>query len=117
MTRPSAASSATCVSPSRPTIVRASSPPRHIFSKTSFAILPLIVPSSMRTNRPARRAGVTGELRMRSEEHTSELQSHHDLVCRLLLEKKKNRLHGLEEPEVVTDAHGLELRHGDCERP
>src|SRR5437773_3880049 len=28
------------------------------------------------------------ELR-RSEEHTSELQSHHDLVCRLLLEKKK----------------------------
>src|SRR5437773_9616632 len=26
----------------------------------------------------------------RSEEHTSELQSHHDLVCRLQLEKKKN---------------------------
>src|SRR5437773_5019788 len=28
----------------------------------------------------------------RSEEHTSELQSHHDLVCRLLLEKKKLKL-------------------------
>src|SRR5436190_9985795 len=28
---------------------------------------------------------------MRSEEHTSELQSHSDLVCRLLLEKKKKR--------------------------
>src|SRR5260221_9983210 len=27
--------------------------------------------------------------RHRSEEHTSELQSHSDLVCRLLLEKKK----------------------------
>src|SRR5438034_3732104 len=27
----------------------------------------------------------------RSEEHTSELQSHSDLVCRLLLEKKKHR--------------------------
>src|SRR5437773_7094092 len=27
----------------------------------------------------------------RSEEHTSELQSHHDLVCRLLLEKKKQK--------------------------
>src|SRR5260221_4849408 len=27
--------------------------------------------------------------RSRSEEHTSELQSHSDLVCRLLLEKKK----------------------------
>src|SRR5260221_8965458 len=26
----------------------------------------------------------------RSEEHTSELQSHSDIVCRLLLEKKKN---------------------------
>src|SRR5260221_7360087 len=28
---------------------------------------------------------------LRSEEHTSELQSHSDLVCRLLLEKKKNK--------------------------
>src|SRR5438034_5865410 len=27
----------------------------------------------------------------RSEEHTSELQSHSDLVCRLLLEKKKTK--------------------------
>src|SRR2546426_2125272 len=30
----------------------------------------------------------------RSEEHTSELQSPCNLVCRLLLEKKKNRVHG-----------------------
>src|SRR5476649_3081307 len=29
--------------------------------------------------------------RIRSEEHTSELQSHSDLVCRLLLEKKKKK--------------------------
>src|SRR5438132_9431935 len=29
---------------------------------------------------------------MRSEEHTSELQSHSDLVCRLLLEKKKKNI-------------------------
>src|SRR5215204_7817868 len=29
----------------------------------------------------------------RSEEHTSELQSHSDLVCRLLLEKKKKTEH------------------------
>src|SRR5438034_9437793 len=29
--------------------------------------------------------------RVRSEEHTSELQSHSDLVCRLLLEKKKEQ--------------------------
>src|SRR5438132_9651452 len=34
--------------------------------------------------RPPRKAS-------RSEEHTSELQSHSDLVCRLLLEKKKKK--------------------------
>src|SRR5260370_19597981 len=31
---------------------------------------------------------------LRSEEHTSELQSHLNLVCRLLLEKKKEKSHG-----------------------
>src|SRR6185369_17788254 len=35
------------------------------------------------------RGHVRGEIRLRSEEHTSELQSHLTLVCRLLLEKKK----------------------------
>src|SRR5438874_6372062 len=30
---------------------------------------------------------------IRSEEHTSELQSRRDLVCRLLLEKKKKNVH------------------------
>src|SRR5438034_8111022 len=42
----------------------------------------------------------------RSEEHTSELQSHSDLVCRLLLEKKKNELiseHGTQ--------HIIEVNH------
>src|SRR5699024_12730675 len=34
--------------------------------------------------------GAPGSPRGRSEEHTSELQSRFDLVCRLLLEKKKN---------------------------
>src|SRR5260370_15233107 len=34
----------------------------------------------------------TGDVRgLRSEEHTSELQSHLNLVCRLLLEKKKQQ--------------------------
>src|SRR5438034_6596511 len=36
------------------------------------------------------RAGFT-TLQHQSEEHTSELQSHSDLVCRLLLEKKKKQ--------------------------
>src|SRR5699024_12658229 len=35
--------------------------------------------------------GVDGEHEGRSEEHTSELQSRFDLVCRLLLEKKKKK--------------------------
>src|SRR5206468_12440054 len=34
---------------------------------------------------------VADEVAVRSEEHTSELQSRSDLVCRLLLEKKKKR--------------------------
>src|SRR5260221_4169162 len=34
---------------------------------------------------------VGGLSETRSEEHTSELQSHSDLVCRLLLEKKKKK--------------------------
>src|SRR5476649_1866807 len=41
---------------------------------------------------PALEPWATGRmLEARSEEHTSELQSHSDLVCRLLLEKKKKR--------------------------
>src|SRR5438874_8210130 len=34
---------------------------------------------------------------MRSEEHTSELQSRRDLVCRLLLEKKKKKIKETQE--------------------
>src|SRR5690349_22925312 len=37
------------------------------------------------------RAGDHRAARARSEEHTSELQSRRDLVCRLLLEKKKKK--------------------------
>src|SRR5206468_10466134 len=37
------------------------------------------------------RAVSAGARKNRSEEHTSELQSRSDLVCRLLLEKKKNK--------------------------
>src|SRR5438034_9489970 len=44
--------------------------------------------------RGARAVGIeidAPHLAQRSEEHTSELQSHSDLVCRLLLEKKKKK--------------------------
>src|SRR3954463_15628045 len=41
----------------------------------------------------------------RSEEHTSELQSHDNLVCRLLLEKKKRR--GIPAREEATSCFSL----------
>src|SRR2546426_6790063 len=55
------------------------------------AKLGLEVPSPPLRPRPLlRRAGELLRLGARSEEHTSELQSPCNLVCRLLLEKKKN---------------------------
>src|SRR2546430_15680163 len=45
----------------------------------------------LRQQQPSESAGLAGAGRAaRSEEHTSELQSQSNLVCRLLLEKKKN---------------------------
>src|SRR5947207_4713914 len=41
--------------------------------------------------RPLHRPQADADAGRRSEEHTSELQSHSDLVCRLLLEKKKRQ--------------------------
>src|SRR2546426_7082903 len=43
--------------------------------------------------------------RARSEEHTSELQSPCNLVCRLLLEKKKNITNTVRSPAPPTDSH------------
>src|SRR5260221_915319 len=52
--------------------------PRLVSEKRTFGL------SSPKSLRWIERAALD-----RSEEHTSELQSHSDLVCRLLLEKKK----------------------------
>src|SRR5207247_3287171 len=53
--------------------------------------------------RPAHRAG------RRSEEHTSELQSRVDLVCRLLLEKKKiNEITARREESTITRSAEIE---------
>src|SRR5947207_8333911 len=43
----------------------------------------------------------------RSEEHTSELQSHSDLVCRLLLEKKKKKKKQQSTQAEQTNRHEL----------
>src|SRR5256885_9443486 len=57
------------------------------------------------------RVPVSVPARRRSEEHTSELQSPCNLVCRLLLEKKKKTL---VRPGVPDDGH---LPRGDLRRP
>src|SRR5260370_19619085 len=46
---------------------------------------------SLRVHHAFRNPALTGISPARSEEHTSELQSHLNLVCRLLLEKKKRQ--------------------------
>src|SRR5438094_7464677 len=65
-------------------------PPRStLFPYTTLFRSGLRWGAHLRARRPAHRDdSIAGDLR-RSEEHTSELQSPYDLVCRLLLEKKK----------------------------
>src|SRR2546430_7469079 len=63
----------------------------EIYTLSLHDALPIYTPSGV----PSRdhRAVPAGDLRVheeRSEEHTSELQSQSNLVCRLLLEKKKH---------------------------
>src|SRR6266700_6824640 len=63
-------------------------PPRStLFPYTTLFRSP--TPRAGRVFRPASNRGAAGG---RSEEHTSELQSRENLVCRLLLEKKKNKI-------------------------
>src|SRR5438132_11315884 len=64
----------------------------EIYTLSLHDALPIYGRVRTRQLHPHRR-GLGGERAdgPRSEEHTSELQSHSDLVCRLLLEKKKNR--------------------------
>src|SRR5260370_10613662 len=42
---------------------------------------------------------------VRSEEHTSELQSHLNLVCRLLLEKKKKKQSEYTQTQLLNSSH------------
>src|SRR2546430_4307232 len=50
---------------------------------------------------------------IRSEEHTSELQSQSNLVCRLLLEKKKQHTDPVAAPEHLGEA--IRARHGEVQ--
>src|SRR5438874_9945260 len=60
-------------------------PPGHVLQH------PLLVAVDAPLARLLVERPAVGELPARSEEHTSELQSRRDLVCRLLLEKKKQQ--------------------------
>src|SRR2546430_8962895 len=58
-----------------------------------------------RQTRRTTRRGSPARSRLRSEEHTSELQSQSNLVCRLLLEKKKlsfSKHYSSEFPRLLT---------------
>src|SRR5688572_31953977 len=53
-------------------------------------------------NQPSPALRARSRSRIRSEEHTSELQSQSNLVCRLLLEKKKKNSYLIEFMAVIT---------------
>src|SRR5947207_9500012 len=57
----------------------------------SWPFVSVISASSVRGSASRHRSRPHADV-TRSEEHTSELQSHSDLVCRLLLEKKKKKI-------------------------
>src|SRR5436190_10005106 len=64
----------------------------RIYTLSLHDALPICTAAPWRVPRTLTAATVamtTTAVNVRSEEHTSELQSHSDLVCRLLLEKKK----------------------------
>src|SRR5207237_4168201 len=77
-----------CLSGPFPTIPSYDSGPCPFFSRSILRML--CKDTEMLSIAVARCAGVCKSMgSRRSEEHTSELQSHLNLVCRLLLEKKK----------------------------
>src|SRR5688572_32098602 len=61
------------------------------FISSILAFAAFCILKSLRVPRAPAPAASPARRRSRSEEHTSELQSQSNLVCRLLLEKKKNR--------------------------
>src|SRR3712207_8254229 len=70
---------------------------------------PAVAVGARRRARP-RRPGASGG-HLRSEEHTSELQSRQYLVCRLLLEKKKPKYHRVISFSYSTISFSLHSSH------
>src|SRR2546430_10652395 len=65
-----------------------------LFARPIFVLLALLAALEQPSSRQERRSVsfLIAYLVLRSEEHTSELQSQSNLVCRLLLEKKKKSI-------------------------
>src|SRR5437867_10502852 len=75
-------------------------PPTEIYTLSLHDALPISVPGGgTRTISLTFTPSGTGP--RRSEEHTSELQSPYDLVCRLLLEKKKRARRSIRSPRLA----------------
>src|SRR5260370_31349372 len=53
---------------------------------------------------------------LRSEEHTSELQSHLNLVCRVLLEKKKKKIQEVLDEELGDQHSEVQVLAGACDK-
>src|SRR5260370_32546873 len=68
-----------------------SSTHRSLEGAVGAAVLPFVAVPGPADDRP------------RSEEHTSELQSHLNLVCRLLLEKKKKKILNTTHPWLILE--------------
>src|SRR5215211_9512211 len=87
----------------------------EIYTLSLHDALPICLPASgasaatlggRSSSRTSRSTPSSRNLASRSEEHTSELQSHSDLVCRLLLEKKKagDRQSAVEQKQTTSAA-------------
>src|SRR5260221_3342968 len=82
-------------------------PPRSTLFPYTTLFRSKMTPSHIPANTPASDTGSTGgastmiHSNTRSEEHTSELQSHSDLVCRLLLEKKKKTTRNITKMSTI----------------
>src|SRR5260370_14229713 len=93
----------------------------EIYTLSLHDALPISISSSTscwrRTMRIARSSSPSVSARARSEEHTSELQSHLNLVCRLLLEKKKSSPHTRRQRQIkailLTPHRTKTLRRGE----
>src|SRR2546426_4807458 len=82
-------------------------------SRPMFASIPGLLrpPVTPPVSSQARLTSITSNAVLRSEEHTSELQSPCNLVCRLLLEKKKNENAGAKRAAVPHQRDTNAARH------